>query len=69
MAESIFKSAELRNKEVVGWVFGYSQSPISSFPISLFYAFLKQNTIPQIWRPDFGIVGRPSLPSWFANII
>ena len=36
VAELTFNSAELRNTEVVGWVFGYSQSPISSFPISLF---------------------------------
>ena len=39
VAELTFNSAELRNVEVVACVCGYSQSPISSFPISLLNAF------------------------------
>ena len=47
MAELTFNSAELRNVEVVACVCGYSQSPISSFPISLLNAF---KTIQQLYN-------------------
>ena len=59
MAELTFNSAELRNVEVVACVCGYSQSPISSFPISLLNAFktiqqlyndkTKKKDYPEIW--------------------